>query len=180
MTHAMTTTSPVETRHGTVVFTDLVGFTEYNDVAGDAAALSVLDEQTRIVAALLEEPGQARVVKELGDGLMLWFESPVGALEVAVGFQQAVSTARDAGRFPIAVRIGMHHGEAVVRGSDFIGRTINVASRVADVAGPGEVLASEQFVAEVTSTTPRTFAPIGPVRIKGVHDPIWLYRLVCD
>jgi adenylate cyclase len=73
--------------------------------------------------------------------------------------------------------MGLHHGEAVARGDDFIGRTVNIASRVSDLAGPGELLVSEAFVGAVGELTSATFEPIGPARIKGVQEPVWLHRL---
>ena len=57
---------------GSVLFTDLVGFTEFNDARGDDAAVQVLDQQRRAIdAALAAHPG-SRLVKELGDGLMVF------------------------------------------------------------------------------------------------------------
>ena len=167
----------VETRLGSILFTDLVGFTEYTDAVGDAAALRVLDEQSAIVRSSLADSSDARVVKELGDGLMLWFGSPADALDVAIRVQHALTDARDAGHFPVSMRMGLHHGEAIARGDDFIGRTVNIASRVSDLAGPGELLVSEAFVGAVDGCSSATFEEIGPVHMKGVQEPIWLYRL---
>lgn len=173
----MTPDGLVDTRVGAILFTDLVGFTEYTDAVGDAAALRLLDDQSAIVGSSFEARPDARVVKELGDGLMLWFASPTEALDVAIAVHRALVDARDAGRFPLSIRMGMHHGEVVARGDDFIGRTVNIASRVSDLAAPGELLVSEAFVDAVAGETTATFDPIGPARIKGVADPVWLYRL---
>jgi adenylate cyclase len=159
-----------------IAFTDLVGFTEYTDANGDLAAVDVLDRQARLVEA--ELAGCGRVVKELGDGLMLWFESgPVG-LSAVCAVLAAVSAARDDADFPLAVRMGMHVGEVVERGDDFVGQTVNIAARVADLAGPGELLVTEQVVASLDAGDLRAaFRPVGPTRVKGVAAPIWLHRL---
>lgn len=167
----------VDVRVGSILFTDLVGFTEYTDVVGDAAALRILDAQATIVESSLAAGSDARVVKELGDGLMLWFGSPTEALAVAIGIQAALNDERDAGRFPLSMRMGLHHGDVVPRGDDFIGRTVNIASRVSDLAAPGELLVSESFVDALGERSTASFAPIGPARIRGVSDPVWLYRL---
>ena len=53
---------------GSILFTDIVGFTEFNDAVGDVAALGVLDQQTALVGAVLDERPNGRLVKELGDG----------------------------------------------------------------------------------------------------------------
>ncbi|HUI48231.1 MAG TPA: adenylate/guanylate cyclase domain-containing protein, partial [Acidimicrobiia bacterium] len=57
--------------HGAIVFTDIVGFTALTDAHGDDLALALLERQEQMVRAAL--PEAARVVKELGDGLLLWF-----------------------------------------------------------------------------------------------------------
>ena len=59
----------VDTATGCVLFTDLVGFTEFNDTVGDRTALDVLDRQTALARSIVEQHADARVVKELGDGL---------------------------------------------------------------------------------------------------------------
>lgn len=169
------------TTTNTILFTDLVGFTEYTDALGDAAAVAVLDQQTAIVRAALGDcvaEGAGRLVKELGDGLMLWFERSADALVVAQRMLADVSAARDRGAFPLAVRMGMHAGDVTARGADFVGQTVNVAARVSDLAGPGELVVSEDLLGEA-GVDHRSFQPVGPTRVKGVGDPIWLHRLVC-
>ena len=171
-------TGPVTVQLGAVLFTDLVGFTEYTDAAGDAAALRVLDEQTSLVSSVLGSEADSRVVKELGDGLMVWLAHPVTAVDTACRLLEGFRQAQTDDRIPLAVRMGMHFGEAIVRGADFIGQTVNIASRVSDLAGPGELLVSEGVVTAIRgSLVPRSFEPVGPTQVKGVQAPIWLYRV---
>lgn len=143
--------------------------------SGRWAAVDVLDHQTEIVAAELCAGG--RVVKELGDGMLLWFADALAGVDTARRVQVAVTAARDGGRFPLGLRMGMHAGEVLERGDDVIGGTVNVAARVTDLAGPGELLATDQIVRAVAGSDHR-FRPIGPTRVKGVGHPIWLHRLV--
>jgi len=169
----------VESRIGAILFTDLVGFTEYTDACGDIAAVTLLDQQQVIVSNALVEFSDCRIVKELGDGLMVWFAHVVDGLAAAVRILQSIGTARDDSGFPLGVRMGMHAGEVIERGEDFVGHTVNIASRVSDLAGPGELVVSEQVVRAVAGeSAAATFRPIGPVRVKGVSEPIWLHRLV--
>jgi len=97
---------------------------------------------------------------------------------VACSVLASVSAARDRDEFPLAVRMGMHVGDVIGRGDDFVGQTVNIASRVADLAGPGELLVTEQVVRSLDENE-RTavFQPVGPTRVKGVGAPIWLHRL---
>ena len=174
MSHARPDTA---TRTGAVLFTDLVGFTEFTDARGDAAAVEVLDEQSTIARDALAG-GVGQVVKELGDGLMLWFDHATQGLRAAGDILRAIETARSERGFPLSLRMGMHCGEVVERGADFVGQTVNIASRIADLAGPGELLVSEQVVDAVGGQFPTAvFRPVGPTRVKGVTAPVWLYRL---
>lgn len=160
---------------GAIVFTDLVGFTEFTDARGDVAALGVLERQLDIVRdALARSPG-GRLVKEIGDGLMLWFASASTAVEAARTIRDRVSAARSA-EFPLAIRVGVHAGEAIGRGNDLIGHCVNVASRIADTAGPNEIVVSDETLA-AAGTIAATAQPIGAVFVKGVSDPVWLSRL---
>ena len=71
----------------------------------------------------------------------------------------------------------MHHGTALQRGADVIGHDVNVASRIADVAAPGEVLVSDAVRAVVDPGVAHvSFTELGPVVMKGIPDPIRLWR----
>lgn len=169
---------PSQTCLGSALFTDLVGFTEYTDALGDAAALEVLEHQRRVADAVIAEACAGRVLKELGDGLMWWFRTAKEGLTVAVAFLEAVRAGRDSGEFPLAVRMGQHHGEALARGDDVVGQTVNIASRVSDLAGPGELLVTEQVASQCADVLPDiSFRAIGPTVVKGVKEPIWLHRV---
>ncbi len=171
----MNTTS-TSTCTGAVLFTDLVGFTEFNEAAGDAGAVQVLDAQTEFARAALGGRADARVVKELGDGLMMWFGEADTAITSALDLMAAIARARNAGSFPLAIRMGLHHGEAIERGHDVVGQTVNIAARISDLAGPGELLVSDAALRQC-DTSGLTCAAIGPVHVKGVSEPVWLQRV---
>ena len=162
---------------GCVLFTDLVGFTEFNDAVGDAEALAVLESQTELATAVIET-FEARIVKELGDGLMIWFDCAEQGLAGAAGLLTAFERSRAERRFPLAVRMGLHHGNVTPRGDDLIGQTVNIAARVSALAGPGELLVSEAALTADPEARPvGRLHPVGPVQVKGIHEPIWLHRL---
>jgi class 3 adenylate cyclase len=162
---------------GTVLFTDLVGFTEYTDAKGDSAALRVLEHQTALMNEITAEV-DARIVKELGDGLMVWFGAPFEAIESATAMLVAVEAARADDEFPVAIRMGLHLGEMLRRGDDLVGATVNIAARIADLAGPGELLASEAAVTGCGEQRPSArLDPVGPAQVKGVTEAIWLVRV---
>jgi len=172
---AAPTLSRSRTVAGTIVFTDIVGFTEFTATRGDAEALQLLATQDRLVQSAL--PEGARLVKELGDGLLLYFPDPVGALHSVFSLHRAFEEESAATGLPLWIRVGMHHGTALQRGADVIGHDVNVASRIADVAAPGEVLVSDAVRAIVDPSVAHVcFAELGPVVMKGIPDPIRLWR----
>jgi class 3 adenylate cyclase len=175
----MTVNSPTGTpapMTGAILFTDLVGFTEFNGVAGDLRALEVLETQTAMVSAAIARCDSARLVKELGDGLMLWFDDAAVALECTLALMATVEAARAAGGFPLAMRLGLHHGPVLARGDDLVGQSVNIAARVCEFAGPGELLVSDAVI-EQAGMVPDDVDPVGPARVKGVDGPIWLHRV---
>lgn len=172
-----TAPSSARTVTGAVVFTDIVSFTEYTAVEGDQAANELLAAQEAILYELL--PGDARLVKELGDGMMLWFPSAQTALDTSLNLlsrfeQHSMSTLQ-----PLWVRIGIHWGRQTRRREDLIGHDVNLAARIADQAGPTELLLSEGTWRELGSPK-HGFEPLGPVVMKGIPDPMHLFRAVSD
>ena len=159
---------------GAVVFTDIVGFTEFTAEHGDEQALALLERQERVVRDAL--PPDARVVKDLGDGFMLWFPEAVPALHACLALSERFEedTATDV---PLWVRVGMHWGCPTRRGDDLVGHDVNLASRIVDVAGPGEVLLSEP-VRELVDGRVQYLRldELGPVVMKGIPDAVRLYR----
>ena len=109
---------------GTIVFTDIVGFTEFTATRGDVQALELLATQERLVRAAL--PEAARIVKEIGDGLLLWFGSPVAALQSAFAVDRSFEAESEAAGAPLWLRIGMHHGRVLARGDDLIGHGVTL------------------------------------------------------
>jgi adenylate cyclase len=172
------TTAAVGVYTGAVAFTDICGFTEFTAVRGDDDALRLLAAQEEVVRSRL--PDGARVVKEIGDGLLLWYPEPVAALTSAVAFQEGFKEQEEESELPLWVRIGIHWGVQTRRGDDLIGHDVNIAARVVDVAGPGEVVITEALVTRLRqSETPLAFdiEELGPVVMKGLPDAVRLFRV---
>ena len=175
----MTDTAPrTRVLTGAVAFTDICGFTEFTAVRGDEDAVRLLTAQEEVVRARL--PEGARIVKELGDGLLLWFPEARGALLSALAFQDGFRDQEARTELPLWVRIGIHWGCQTPRGSDLIGHDVNVAARVVDVAGPSEIVVTEALLAKVGELELGVDVDIdelGPVVMKGLPDPVRLFRV---
>ena len=96
--------------------------------------------------------------------------------------QAAVAALEMAERTPEAglpeAHVGLHAGPVVFQDGDYFGRTVNIAARITDYARPGEVLVSDQVVADADRLEGVRFAPVGPVSLKGLSAPITLYNAV--
>jgi adenylate cyclase len=124
-----------------IVFTDLVGFSSWALEAGDETALELL----RAVGDAVERAFFARggtIVKRLGDGVMVVFDDASQAVGAALDAQEAIAEVEVAGYRP-RMRAGVHHGRPRRMGGDYLGVDVNIAARVGEQAGPGEVLVSE-------------------------------------
>lgn len=115
-----------------IVFTDLEGFTRYTAQLGDDAAIALLADHHRVIGPIVRSRG-GKVVKRLGDGLMLSFPSAESAVMAALELV-------DVPPAPLRLRAGVHAGEAVVTADDLIGHDVNVAARVAASAKGGQVV----------------------------------------
>jgi adenylate cyclase len=166
---------PVNTATGTIVFTDIVGFTQLTDQHGDDLALTMLERQEKVVLGAID--GCGRVMKELGDGLMLWFDDPRDAITTCLDMQHAFEGV-DVEDIPLWVRMGLHWGCPRLRGEDIVGRDVNLAARIVDLAGPGEVLCSEVTADEAGAVDGVTFESLGPVFVRGIAEAVPIVRAV--
>ena len=174
---ARRTATAAGAQEGAIVFTDIVGFTEFTALQGDEAALKLLATQDRVVEEIVGTDG--RVVKSLGDGLLIWFDDPGKAVQAALTLQSRFEEESFEENLPLWVRIGVHFGSPARRGEDLIGHDVNVAARIVALAAPGEVLVSEACTHQVSGTASEVeFEEVGPVLMKGIPDPVSIYRAV--
>ncbi len=124
-----------------ILFVDLVRFSDWALEAGDDAALDLLRRVGRAVDPALTARG-GRIVKRLGDGLMAVFDDAADAVDAALDASERVREVEADGYRP-ELRAGIHFGKPRKLGSDYFGVDVNVAARVADAAGPSQVLVSE-------------------------------------
>ncbi|HEX2397272.1 MAG TPA: adenylate/guanylate cyclase domain-containing protein [Solirubrobacteraceae bacterium] len=139
-----------------IAFADLAGYTRLTEEEGETQAVDAVERFVDAVEQTL--PEDARVIKTIGDGVMI-VGSDAGALtDWAVGFQELYVDR------PLP-RIGIHYGETLYRDGDYYGREVNQAARVAARAAGGEVLVTRPVVGAAGAHL--EFEPIGQVRLKG-------------
>ena len=164
-------------RLAAIMYTDIAGYTPLAQ-KDESAALRLLRDQERLVRGLLEVH-KGRLVKSMGDGLLIEFANALDAVECAVDLQQHIQ-GRNAREPPpeLRVRIGIHLGDVEESGTDILGDAVNVGSRIEPLAEPGGVCLSEPVYGMVHNKVPYQFEKLGPKMLKGVQEPVGVYRVV--
>ena len=152
-----------------IVFVDLSGFTTLTRERGDESAVHAAAMLQRRADDAARKHG-GRLVKLLGDGAMLRLTDPAVGVSAAMDLVETMS-----GEGALSSHGGVHMGPVIERDLDVFGQTVNLASRIADVAGPGEVLVSAA-VAQASAHAAFRFEAIGDAELKGLPDPVTLFR----
>jgi adenylate cyclase len=153
-----------------IVFLDLAGYTAFAEERGDEAAAGVAAD----LAGMVQETAQThggRPVKWLGDGVMFHFNDPGKAIASGLDLVERAVSATS-----VPARIGINAGAVIAQEGDYFGRTVNVASRIADYAQPHEVLVSEEAMrnADVPEVE---FELVGDIVLKGLSRAVRLHRV---
>ena len=148
-------------------FVDLAGYTRLTEEQGDQAAAELASTLAVLVERLSRAAG-GTPVKWLGDGVMLHFGRPAGAVEASLAMVGELPSAG----LP-AAHVGVAAGPVVVQGGDYFGRTVNLASRVAGRAQAGQVLVTEAVAAAVPGDGV-AFSDLGELLLKGFSAPVRL------
>jgi adenylate cyclase len=159
---------PVPDRLPAIAFVDVSGYTTMTETEGDKSAVETSDT-IRALAQRTTRAHRGSVVKILGDGAMLHFGDVKDALRAVLDLVAELTGPR------LAVHAGIHAGSVIEHDGDYYGRTVNLASRVADQAAAGEVLVTEEVVA-ATRGEGFAFAALVPTTLKGIAEPVLLYR----
>jgi adenylate cyclase len=159
--------NPVE-RPPAICFLDLSGYTRLTEERGDAAAADLAARLARLVNRTSGQHG-GKPIKWLGDGVMFHFREPGPAVLAALEMVEGASEAE----LPPA-HVGLHAGPVLFQEGDYFGRTVNMASRIADYARRGEVLVTDEVVA-ASAVEGVGFEPIGPVELKGMSEAVSLH-----
>jgi adenylate cyclase len=142
-----------------IAFADLAGYTRYVEEEGEEEALSYVERFIDAVGDTL--PEGARVVKTIGDEVMVVGQDTAALVDWAVGFSRLYANA----------------GPVLYRDGDYFGREVNLASRVVARARGGEVLVTGQVVDEVRGAPYLRIDSIGQVKLKGFNEPRSLCRV---
>jgi adenylate cyclase len=149
----------------TVAFTDLEDFTTYTETEGDDAARRLLIGHHQAAEPIVASH-RGRVLKRLGDGLMLTFPEPAAAVLACLEVAEAA---------PLPLRAGIHAGTALMTGDDVIGHVVNLAARLTQSAAGGELVVTHHVRSAVGDLAGVAFDGPYPRSFKGIEQKMPVY-----
>ncbi len=173
----MNTSKRVERRLAAVLAADVVGFTRLMGM-DEARTLRELIELRQAVFSPIVAEQRGRIVKLMGDGALVEFRSVVDAVNAAVAIQRAVA-ARNEGSPPdrrIELRIGVNLGDVIIEGKDIYGDGVNLAARLQEAAGPGEIILSATAHEHAAARVDVKFDDCGERTLKNIAAPVRVFR----
>lgn len=168
----------IERRLAAILAADMVGYSRLiaNDEQGTIARLQTLRDAL-FVPQISKFSG--RLVKTMGDGLLVEFPSVVDAVACAVAVQESLakSDADEPDVRRIRFRIGINLGDVMIEDDDILGDGVNVAARMEELAEPGGICVSDKVFEEVHNKLEVTFEDFGRQKIKNIVEPVHVYRI---
>lgn len=165
---------PVE--HISVMFTDIIGSTEFTQIHGDKLQMELVQAHDRIVRQAVEDHN-GRWIKHTGDGAMLAFDRPLQAVRAAVQIQSEVRVHNEImPALPLKLRIGVSAGQPIKAGDDLFGSTVQLSARVCALAEAGQIVVADA-VNQACNGTGFAFLSLGMRSLKGFPEPQAVYAV---
>jgi adenylate cyclase len=168
----------LERRLAAILAADVVGYTTLMG-ADEAGTLQRFTDLRRKIIEPLIKAHHGRIVKLMGDGLLVEFASVVDAVACARAWQDSVSTREAATEDDkrLKFRIGINLGDVIVEGDDIHGDGVNIASRLEGLAEPGGICLSGDAYRQVRGKTEASFEDLGEQNLRNVKEPVRVYRV---
>jgi TolB-like protein len=165
-------------RLAAILAADVVGYSGLMQ-ADEAGTLAALKNRRKNVLEPTVAGHRGRIVKLMGDGVLIEFGSAVDAVECAIVLQEAMEAANvdlpKDGR--IVLRVGINLGDVIVEGTDLYGDGVNIAARIEGLAEPGGVFVSQTVFNHVRGKVQVGFDDLGEKSLKNMSEPVRVYRV---
>src|SRR5277367_837118 len=159
-----------------VLMTDLVGSTAIADRVGPEAAEELRTEHFGLLRGALERTG-GREVKNLGDGLMVVFDSAAQSLAGAAAMQQVLEARNRRAQEQLGVRIGVSVGDTTVKDGDYFGEPVVESARLCAHAEGGQIVVNALVCQLAGSRDGHRFRSLGGLELKGISEPVAAFEL---
>lgn len=171
----------MERRLVTIVAADLVGYSRLVSDDEEGTLERFRHVRETIIDPELKTAG-ARVIKTMGDGLLVEFSSPVDAVRTSLAIQNAM-VAQEADQPEtrrLQFRIGINLGDVIIDRDDILGDGVNIAARLESLAPPGGICISRTVHDQLRGKTSQPMTAMGPQHVKNIPEPIHVWRVEID
>lgn len=155
----------------TILFADISGSTKLFETRGDVEARSITSSILAVLAKITAQHA-GRVIKTIGDEIMCTYPGPINALHAAIDMHKQVSADAGWSAQGLAVRIGLHHGEALLEDGDVYGDAVNTAARMTGLAKREQIVTTASTVQGLTNSAMLRTRSLGQARVSGKLQPI--------
>jgi adenylate cyclase len=164
-------------RLAAILAADVVGYSRLMQL-DEVGTLAALKTRRKEVLQPVVSKHRGRIVKLMGDGVIVEFASAVDAVECAVQLQEDMETANAGSPQDrrLVLRIGINLGDVMVEGGDLYGDGVNIAARLEAIADPGGVLISGTTHDYVKNKVKAAFDDLGPQPLKNLLEPVRVFR----
>ena len=171
--------SSQQTRKMAVLFADICGSTALYDQLGNEAALNMI---TRTLNLLKQEVATYKgiLIKTIGDEIMCTFPNAQRAAQAARAMHRAVATNKPGGEHPIAIRIGLHFGDVILKANDVFGDTVNVAARIASITRARQTMTTREVIDALPADLGHKAVSITRASFRGKQDALEVFQLLWD
>jgi len=171
----------VRRRLAAILAADVVGYTKMIEKDELATRARFNDHLNSVITPAIEEY-HGRLVKTMGDGLLIEFGSVVDAVQCGADIQTATFKHNlvEPEQLQWQLRIGIHLGDVIVEDDDIHGEGVNIASRLERIAKPGEVTISDMVYTGVRNKLALNFKDLGQQSLKNIADPLQVYSVTLE
>jgi TolB-like protein len=171
----------VQRRLAAILAADVVGYSRLMERDESGTLANLKDRHRKILVPLVQQH-QGRIVKVMGDGVLVEFASAINAMQCAVDLQKAMAAAnRDLpdGKH-VVLRIGVNLGDVIVEGGDLYGDGVNIAARLEGLAEPGGICVSQAVALQVRNKLNFPLEDLGDQTLKNIAQPVRVCRVRLD
>ncbi|MET0049678.1 MAG: adenylate/guanylate cyclase domain-containing protein [Candidatus Thiodiazotropha sp.] len=168
---------PHRNQNHAVMFADIVDSTRMYESLGDTLAKKLITEMESAISQVVAESG-GFVVEIIGDEVMSRFDDPGAAVQAACRIQERADLYAEQSGMPMAARIGLHYGPAILEEGRMYGDTINIAARVADIAKAHQIITTDQVIQALPLEQRQLARRFDKVQVKGKLETLIIYDLL--
>ena len=164
-----------------IAFADISGSTRLYETLGDTVARELISECLGVMTEHVDKHG-GTVIKTIGDEIMCTFPGADQAVEAAMGMQEGVTEdlpERNANTpASLTIRVGLHHGSAILEGGDVFGDAVNIAARMAAVAKGGQIITTQETAEGLAPVLRSSTRHLDRISVKGKAEDIDIFEVL--